>query len=51
MRVEGDLNFSAASSLKNIISMQFKEAVAKNAHINSLVFDLTAMVTRPSFRV
>jgi len=43
MRVEGDLNFSAASSLKNIISMQFKEAVAKNAYINSLVFDLTAM--------
>lgn len=42
VRVEGDLNFSAASSLKNIISMQFKEAMGKRS-INSLVFDLTAM--------
>jgi len=30
IRVEGDLNFSAASSLRNIISSQFKEAMERS---------------------
>lgn len=37
-RVEGDLTFSAASALKNIISLQFKQAV-ENTGISSMVFD------------
>ena len=38
VRVEGDLTFSAASSLKNIISEQFKQALLK-MELTALVFD------------
>jgi MFS superfamily sulfate permease-like transporter len=48
-RVEGDLTFSAASALKNIISLQFKQAV-ENTGISSMVFDFRCAST-PTPRV
>ena len=40
LRVEGDMTFSAASTLRRILSTQFKERLGKS-DINSLVFDFT----------
>jgi len=42
VRVEGDLNFSAASSLKNVLSSQFKAAIGRRV-FTALVFDLEQM--------
>jgi hypothetical protein len=43
LRVEGDMNFSAASTLRRILSAQFKERLGKS-DINSLVFDFTVPI-------